>query len=101
MNKKLKIALASVGVLLTICICIGISYAYWLTAKTQTDANVAKANCFDTVFIENSSAINLEKQFPITDEQGEALKPYSFTIKNTCTYSANYQIIQMLVHLKL
>ncbi len=92
MNKKLKIALASVGVLLTICICIGISYAYWLTAKTQTDANVAKANCFDTVFIENSSAINLEKQFPITDEQGEALKPYSFTIKNTCTYSANYQI---------
>ena len=92
MNKKLKIALASVGVLLTISICIGISYAYWLTAKTQTDANVAKANCFDTVFIENSSAINLEKQFPITDEQGEALKPYSFTIKNTCTYSANYQI---------
>ena len=92
MNKKLKIALASVGVLLTISICIGISYAYWLTAKTQTDANVARANCFDTVFIENSSAINLEKQFPITDEQGEALKPYSFTIKNTCTYSANYQI---------
>lgn len=92
MNKKLKIALVSVGVLLTISICIGISYAYWLTAKTQTNANVARANCFDTVFIENSSAINLEKQFPITDEQGEALKPYSFTIKNTCTYSANYQI---------
>ena len=92
MNKKLKIALVSVGVLLTISICIGISYAYWLTAKTQTNANVARANCFDTVFIENSSAINLEKQFPITDEQGETLKPYSFTIKNTCTYSANYQI---------
>ena len=92
MNKKLKIALVSVGVLLTISICIGISYAYWLTAKTQTNANVARANCFDTVFIENSSAINLEKQFPITDEQGEALKPYSFTIKNTCAYSANYQI---------
>ena len=92
MNKKLKIALVSVGVLLTISICIGISYAYWLTAKTQTNANVARANCFDTVFIENSSAINLEKQFPITDEQGETLKPYSFTIKNTCAYSANYQI---------
>ena len=92
MNKKLKITLASVGILLTLCICIGISYAYWLTTKTQTDTNVARANCFDTQFIENSSAINLEKQFPITDEQGEALKPYSFTIKNTCTYSANYQI---------
>ena len=92
MNKKLKITLASVGILLTLCICIGISYAYWLTTKTQTDTNVARANCFDTKFIENSSAINLEKQFPITDEQGEALKPYSFTIKNTCTYSANYQI---------
>ena len=92
MNKKLKITLASVGILLTLCICIGISYAYWLTTKTQTDTNVARANCFDTQFIENSSAINLEKQFPVTDEQGEALKPYSFTIKNTCTYSANYQI---------
>ena len=92
MNKKLKITLASVGILLTLCICIGISYAYWLTTKTQTDTNVARANCFDTQFIENRSAINLEKQFPITDEQGEALKPYSFTIKNTCTYSANYQI---------
>ena len=92
MNKKLKITLASVGILLTLCICIGISYAYWLTTKTQTDTNVARANCFDTKFIENSSAINLEKQFPVTDEQGEALKPYSFTIKNTCTYSANYQI---------
>lgn len=28
--------------------------------------------------------INLDKTYPITDDEGKKLTPYSFTIKNTC-----------------
>ena len=90
--KNKKIILSILGLLLVFSILIGLSYAYWLTTNSQENSNIAKAGCFDTQFIENSDAINLDSVYPISDSQGTKLTPFSFTIKNTCNYDANYQI---------
>ena len=90
--KNKKIILCILGILLVFSILIGLSYAYWLTTNSQENSNIAKAGCFDTQFIENSGAINLDSVYPISDSQGTKLTPFSFTIKNTCNYDANYQI---------
>ena len=90
--KNKKIILCILGILLVFSILIGLSYAYWLTTNSQENSNIAKAGCFDTQFIENSDAIKLDSVYPISDSQGTKLTPFSFTIKNTCNYDANYQI---------
>ena len=90
--KNKKIILSILGILLVFSILIGLSYAYWLTTNSQENSNIAKAGCFDTQFIENSDAIKLDSVYPISDSQGTKLTPFSFTIKNTCNYDANYQI---------
>ena len=90
--KNKKIILSILGILLVFSILIGLSYAYWLTTNSQENSNIAKAGCFDTQFIENSDAIKLDSIYPISDSQGTKLTPFSFTIKNTCNYDANYQI---------
>ena len=90
--KNKKIILCILGPLLVFSILIGLSYAYWLATNSQENSNIAKAGCFDTQFIENSDAIKLDSIYPISDSQGTKLTPFSFTIKNTCNYDANYQI---------
>ena len=87
-----KVILGIITTLLIISIFVGISYAYWLNTNKQEDSNIAKTGCFNTTFTENSSAIKLEDTYPIDDSQGEVLTPFTFTIKNTCSYDANYQI---------
>ena len=87
-----KVILGIITTLLIISIFVGISYAYWLNTNKQEGSNIAKTSCFNTTFTENSSAINLEDTYPIDDSQGEVLTPFTFTIKNTCSYDANYQI---------
>ena len=87
-----KVILGIITTLLIISIFVGISYAYWLNTNKQEGSNIAKTGCFNTTFTENSSAIKLEDTYPIDDSQGEVLTPFTFTIKNTCSYDANYQI---------
>ena len=87
-----KVILGIITTLLIISIFVGISYAYWLNTNKQEGSNIAKTGCFNTTFTENSSAIKLEDIYPIDDSQGEVLTPFTFTIKNTCSYDANYQI---------
>ncbi len=87
-----KVILGIITTLLIISIFVGISYAYWLNTNKQEGSNIAKTGCFNTTFTENPSAIKLEDTYPIDDSQGEVLTPFTFTIKNTCSYDANYQI---------
>jgi hypothetical protein len=80
-----------IGTLLVISLVIGTSYAYWTITHTQAKKNVASTSCFTTTFTE-SNDISLTNQFPIIDSDGKKLTPYTFTIKNTCSIAANYQI---------
>jgi hypothetical protein len=90
MKKDYKLILI-IGVLLAISLIIGTSYAYWMITHTQANKNIAGTGCFTTTFTE-SNDINLTNQFPISDTDGAKLTPYTFTITNTCTIAANYQV---------
>jgi hypothetical protein len=90
-NKKDYKLIIIIGILLTISLIIGTSYAYWMITHTQANKNVAATGCFTTTFTEDND-INLTNQFPIVDADGKKLTPYTFTITNTCTIAANYQI---------
>jgi len=57
----------------------------------QESTNVITTGCFQVTFTDNNP-INLEKAYPLSDEEGASLIPYSFTITNTCDNKAAYQI---------
>jgi len=77
---------------ITVCIfVIGVSFAFWYLNLEQTKPNVVTSGCFSMEFTEGN-AINLNDAYPISDEEGMKLTPYTFTIQNTCTTDSSYQI---------
>lgn len=70
---------------------LGLSCAYWIINLKQTNSNIASLGCFKTEF-SDSNPITLTNIFPLTLEQGQELVPYTFTITNTCTIDALYQV---------
>ena len=91
MNSKKKNILIVLGIMLVVVLGIGMSYAYWLITKSQETSNVMASGCFSMSFTDQNN-ISLSNQFPITDSDGEKTVPYKFTITNTCTINAKYQI---------
>jgi len=89
-NKKTKIAIISVIAL--ILVTIAVTYAYWTYTRSQTNPNAVGAACLDIEITNEGSAISLANQFPITDEVGLESSPYTFTVKNNCNTSIDYQI---------
>ena len=71
---------------------IGVSYSLWNISASQDRVNTAMTSCFDITYSSESSAINLEKQYPISDEAGSKLTPYTFKITNNCDINAYYKI---------
>ncbi|MBR1416942.1 MAG: InlB B-repeat-containing protein [Bacilli bacterium] len=88
MKKKTKILLISIMVL---SIIIATSYALWALYLRQEDKNVVTVDCFKLSFTDEN-AINLENAIPYPDNEGSVMTPYQFTIKNVCSYSANYDV---------
>ena len=89
-NKKTIITITSmVAVLLVI---IGVTYAYWLVTKTQTNDNLISTGCLDISLTGEKNDIELQDQFPLSDEDGMKLTPYEFTVTNNCTTSVDYQV---------
>ena len=89
-NKKITIAIISVVALLLVL--IGLTYAYWLVTKTQTNSNIISSACLDITLDDESDAINLGSQYPLSNEEGMALTPYTFTVTNNCNTSVDYQV---------
>ena len=88
-NNKLALGLLISLLCLTI---IGVSYAVWRISLQQTESNRISTACFDVSFTEDSEAIQLEKAYPILDEEGMTGTPYTFTLTNNCDGYASYQI---------
>ena len=86
-NKKRVLYFSIVGVVLL----IGVSYAVWVLTYNQANPNVAMSACFDLSFTE-ANDISLVNAYPMTDEEGKTLTPYTFTIKNKCSDYASYQV---------
>ena len=90
-NNKNKIVLF-LGVFTLILISISFSYAYWRFTKMQEKINTATSGCFNIELTDQKDEINLTNAYPITDEQGLKLKPFSFTIHNNCSIFAHYYV---------
>ena len=71
---------------------VGISYAWWRLSLVQDKANMAVSKCLKLELANQSNEINLTNMYPITDEEGRKLTPYTFTLKNTCSISAKYSL---------
>ena len=90
--KKKYIIVVSLSVVLTLLLGVGVSYSLWNISVSQDKVNTAMTSCFDITYSSESSAINLEKQYPISDETGSKLTPYTFKITNNCDINAYYKI---------
>ena len=58
----------------------------------QTSENVVNTACLNITIENEKNDISLQKTYPIGDDEGERLKPYSFSITNECDDLATYQI---------
>ena len=80
---------------------IGVSYAYWRLVIYQTGENEVASSCFSITLTNEQNAINLQKAYPILDEEGKELTPYTFTVKNNCdayaSYSVNLELLETIL----
>ena len=91
-GSKKKIGLVILSLCLIGIVAIGISYAWWRFTAIQDKTNVGISKCLKLELSNESDAINLNNTYPITDEEGRKLTPYTFTLTNTCTLSAEYKL---------
>ncbi len=77
---------------LIIVLSIGLTYALFYSSITQSDLNALNTTCFDVTYTENSNSINLVNSYPMKDSKGLKLKPYTFTITNTCNTTSEYVV---------
>ena len=97
LHNKRKIILTIVIICLISLVGLGISYAYWRFTYIQTDNNIAVSKCLKLDMTNEKNEINLNNMYPISDEDGRKLTPYSFKITNTCSMSAEYKVnLEML-----
>ena len=87
------------GLILSVCLLliigllgVGVSYSLWNISISQDKVNTAMTSCFDITYSSETTAINLEKQYPISNEAGSKLVPYTFKISNNCDVNAYYKI---------
>lgn len=95
MNQKKKrrtVALIVVGALLIASLIVGSSYAYWKITKAQTDTNEFTTTCLNLDLSNISSGIQMQSQYPISDEDGKATAGYTFKVTNTCNSYVAYDI---------
>ena len=72
---------------------LGSAYAIFTSVSKSSDYNVVKAGTLNIDFgSDSSNVIDLSGKYPMSDTEGEALTPYTFTITNTGTLPADYEI---------
>ena len=91
MTKK-NIIFLSVSLVLIILLGIGVSYSMWNVSVSQDTNNTAYTECFDLSITNKENNINLDNAYPISDDKGRNLIPYTFTITNTCDITAKYSV---------
>ena len=96
MKKKSKFSLIIICLIITL-VSISLSYAYWRFTFISDKANKGTSGCFNIELAEEKDEINLTNAYPITDAKGLKLKPYSFTLRNSCSIFAHYYVnLEML-----
>lgn len=90
MKKNILFISLSLGIL--IILGIGFSYSLWNISVSQDTVNTATTKCFNVEITSQKNSISLENAYPISNEKGKKLTPFSFTITNTCDFFASYTV---------
>ena len=94
---KKKNILSVIAILCIALVFVGISYAYWHFTYIGDKTNIGKSKCLSIELTNQKNEINLTNTYPISDEDGKKLTPYSFTITNTCDTFISYDVnLEML-----
>ena len=86
---KKRVITISISLIAVVLLVIGISYAY--IELQGKESNLINAGCLKLSLTEGDN-INLVGAVPIEDSEGETSDPYTFTIENTCTLDAEYNV---------
>ena len=89
---KKKIIILTISLIGITGIIVGVSLAFFSVGGSQEQANTFTSGCLSISLTNESTAINLENAYPITDIEGLETTSYDFTITNNCDSSTNYQI---------
>ncbi len=74
-------------------ISLGSAYAVFTSVSRSAEYNVIKVGTLNIDFgADSSNTINLTGQYPMSDEEGLKLTPYTFTITNTGSLAADYEV---------
>ena len=91
MTKK-NIIFLSISLVLIILLGIGVSYSMWSVSVSQDTNNTAYTECFDLSITNKENNISLNNAYPISNDKGKSLTPYTFTVTNTCDITAEYSV---------
>ena len=93
MSKRKIIGFCILVALLVVALGVSVSsYAYLRIQTSQVNSNVVKTLKCLSISITGSNDINLTNAYAISDEEGKATTPYTFTVKNDCTTSVSATI---------
>ncbi len=88
---KRQLMLTLISILAVTIIAIGSSFAIFTTSVKSSDYNVIKVGSLNIDFGNDANnTLSLANQYPISDSEGQASDPYTFTITNTGTLAADY-----------
>ena len=89
---KKSIIFISISLVLIILLGIGVSYSMWNISVSQETTNMAESKCFDLSITNKENNISLNNAYPISNDKGKSLTPYTFTITNTCDITTEYSV---------
>ena len=95
-DKSINKSVIVVMVLVVIVSFLTLSYAFFSTIITNgtiyTTSGTGKDNSPNVELIESNSGLSLTNAFPMSDQQGRATTPYTFSVKNNGTVAAKYNL---------
>ena len=91
MKGKYKIFLLCLSIMLVLCFIVSASYAYYMFGISQSGYNAIVGECFRLSFNEGD-ALNIGDAIPLSEEEAQEIVPFSFSIKNVCSYDMAYNI---------
>ena len=89
---KKNVIFISISLGLIILLGIGFSYSMWNISVSQDTTNLAESKCFDLSITNKENNISLDNAYPISNDKGKSLTPFTFTVTNTCDITAQYSI---------
>ena len=89
---KKSVIFISISLGLIILLGIGVSYSMWNISVSQDTTNMAESKCFDLSISNQENNINLDNAYPISNDKGKELTPFTFTVTNTCDITAQYSV---------